>query len=67
MSITYIRAVALEDLIRLADNLRTAQKAYMENRGSLEHGRAVAEAARRYDEARAKIILGPLILERPSM
>lgn len=44
-------------LVRAADNIRAAQRAYMENRGSLEHGRAVAEAAQRYDEAREKIIL----------
>ena len=43
----------LKDLVRKADAIRTAQKAYMDDRGNEEKGRAVGEAARAYDEARA--------------
>lgn len=43
----------LQNLVDLADNLRAAQKAYMANRGDEALGKAVGDAARAYDEARA--------------
>ena len=39
-------------LIKLADNLRAAQKAYMLDRGNNEKGKAVGEAAAKYDNFR---------------
>lgn len=42
----------LQNLVRLADALRAAQRAYMADRGNDAKGKAVAEAARAYDEAR---------------
>ena len=45
----------LRAMVNFADNLRTAQRAYMADRGNDEKGQAVAMAARHYDEARATL------------
>jgi hypothetical protein len=45
----------LRTMVNFADNLRTAQRAYMADRGNDEKGQAVAMAARHYDEARATL------------
>jgi hypothetical protein len=42
----------LETLVDLADKLRTAQRAYMADRGNDELGKAVAAASAAYDSAR---------------
>ena len=49
------KITALEELIKLADNLRTAQRDYMANRGNEEKGRAVGRAAAAYDEVRNRL------------
>ena len=47
------RSIQAWKLVRLADDLRKAQIAYMEKRGDSDLGRKVGEAAEAYDVARA--------------
>lgn len=54
MKATWYVVHKLETLVSLADALRAAQRAYMADRGNEELGKAVAAAARAYDEARSK-------------
>lgn len=49
-----MKLIEVFDLVLLADALRTAQREYMADRGNDSKGAAVAEAARRYDVARAQ-------------
>lgn len=48
------RANSLRGLVKLADNLREAQKAYMADGGNEELGKNVGEAARAYDDLRVQ-------------
>jgi hypothetical protein len=50
-----VRITKLEKVVQAAVNLREAQKAYMANRGSQEHGKNVAVAAKAVDEALAEL------------
>jgi hypothetical protein len=43
----------LKQLVDLADALRAAQRAYMADRGNDQLGRAVASAAKSYDDLRS--------------
>lgn len=56
-------------LVKLADNLRAAQRAYMSDRGNDEKGRAVALAAEAYDASRlvAQLSTDTLSSRSPSL
>lgn len=58
---TYI--LFLEDCLRLADNLRAAQRAYLADRGNDKLGKMVAMAAEEYDMRRKDFIIQKEVLD----